>query len=327
MKKKVLKGFTLIELIVVMAIFMVVMAAAMALVQPVSKTMTLADVRETGAAQVNSITRYLQNELGSVEYIMPANYIPTDDGKAMVNKFVEEYYEGVLKAGASTTPGASDYGSGKVHVMTIDNVNGGKISEWIYDVTFKLNDGSSGYTYITGTPQYKEYAINKAYYQNTTYRIEIGDTTTNAMTNFLTGAQSNEYTFTITSFVTRGISNPQTYKFTSTATTPLVNIVERRKNSGSGSKCVKGKYYVVNETLDTTTPTPTMTRTIQDITDANISSKLADSTLTYSRQIGGLASVEPVLPQVDTDYTAHPTSGPNSQYTFVYSFGNEMKTS
>lgn len=327
MKRKIVKGFTLIELIVVLAIFMVVMVAAMSLMEPVSKKVMLADVREQGAAQVNSITKYLQNELGSVEYIMPANYIPADNGKGLVDKFVEEYYEGVLKAGASTTPGAGDYGSGKVHVMTIDNKADGKVSEWVYDVSFKLNDGSGGFTYITGTPEYTEYAVNKAYYDGTKYRIEIGDTTSNAMTNFLTGTQSNEYTFTITSFVTRGTSNPKTYMFSSTATTPLVNIVERRNSSGSGSKCVKGKYYVINETLDTTVTPNVMTRTIQDITDANISSKLADPTLTYSRKIGGLASVEPVLPQVDTDYTAHPTAGPDSQYTFVYSYGNEMKTS
>ncbi len=328
MKQKLIKGFTLIELIVVMAIFMVIMVAAMALMQPVSKMMTLSEVRESGSAQVNSISKYLQTQFGSVEYIMTANFIPTDNGEAFVNEFVEKYYEGVLKSGAGTTPTANDYGKGKVHVMTIDNTKGGLISEWVYDVSFHLHDGSG---YITGTPTYEEYAVNKAYYDNTTYRIELGlqkgsDATTVTMTDFMNSVNANNTSFSITAFMTRGVTNPQVYSFTTTATTPLVNIFERKKaDAGSGGTgCVKGKYYVVDEKMDTTTTPPTYSASIKDICAINLSSKSVDPTLAYSRMTGGLSTVEPVWPRPDN---TQPVNGPNSRYTFVYSFGSEMLTS
>ena len=98
MKRNKVKGFTLAELIVVMAIFSLVLAAAWSLMGPVGKMMSLADVRESGSANINAIAKYLQVELSSTEYIMPINYIPADEGKAAVNRFVERYYEGVLKS-------------------------------------------------------------------------------------------------------------------------------------------------------------------------------------------------------------------------------------
>ena len=57
---KRVKGFTLIELIVVLAIFSVIMFGAMSLMTPASKIMTNTENMENGSAAVSSISKYLE---------------------------------------------------------------------------------------------------------------------------------------------------------------------------------------------------------------------------------------------------------------------------
>lgn len=330
MKSNKLKGFTLIELIVVMAIFMVVMAAAMSLMEPVSKKVMLADVRESGAAQVNSISKYLQGELGSAEYLTVTNdYVLTvdpsgeitddSDIRNKVNNYVQRYYEGVLKKGSAIPPsGTLSYGTGKVHVIAIDNNQGGKISELIYDVKFDI-----GNNFITSSkPVFKEYAINKAYYTDTKYVINLGkngsqllDGSATDVATFVNSLSAADTTFTIEATITRGTANPKTYTFTTTATASMANIMERHG-------CVSGKYYVVNQDVDTNTHA--ITSSIVDITTSNLSSSSTDPSLTLSRKFGSLENVSSIncIP-----VTGQPTSGSTSKYLLIYSYGNEMKTS
>ena len=339
MKRNKVKGFTLAELIVVMAIFSLVLAAAWSLMGPVGKMMSLADVRESGSANINAIAKYLQVELSSTEYIMPINYIPADEGKAAVNRFVERYYEGVLKSGASTTPGAGDYGSGKVHVMMIDNVNHGKISEYVYDVSFQVK--SSTFTDCITNQEVIEYAVNKACYEDSDYVIYLGnlnDPTANInhLSGFLTSLNSSQTTFTIKSTVGRGQNR---YEFSTTASTPLLNIAQHRAEAaGSGSTgTVKNKYFVVSEAYtpkpDPNDP-PEYSAQIVDLYSPNVSCKAAavqagdTNSYTYSRsKYGSTSSIEPVFCDADFLDATKPVNTDTSCYCFVYSFGNEMKTS
>ena len=57
--KKNLKGFTLVELIVVMAVFGIIMLGAMRFLDPVSKMMKGASLQEANSAVVDNVKRYL----------------------------------------------------------------------------------------------------------------------------------------------------------------------------------------------------------------------------------------------------------------------------
>lgn len=313
MKQKVVKGFTLIELIVVMAIFMVVMVAAMSLMEPVTKKVMLADARESGSAQVNSIASYLQSELGSAEYLMVTNAIVRDgagqvskqSSELMVADYVERYYEGVLKKGADVDNPV--YGKGKVHVLTIDNTRGGEIVKQTYEVSFAPGAAVGNRT------EYNPHPINKAFYDNTSYVISLGGTMMNNqivdstnMTAFLNSVSASDTTFNIEATITRGTSNPKTYTFNTTATVPLVNIMER-------SGPVTGKYFVVKEP-------PAAPKVIVDL---GVDTGIQSSTDVTKRTLGSTAQMSSIYCKPDAN---HPTSGPNSQYAFVYSYGSEMLT-
>jgi prepilin-type N-terminal cleavage/methylation domain-containing protein len=355
-KRKTVKGFTLIELIVVMAIFGIVMAAAMSLMKPVSDMAILADVRDSGTAQVNSISSYLQTQLGAVEYLMVTNdatlsttvtYTDKDGNdhtipavaydsttgnpvepkmNDYVNAYVRRYYEGVLKKGSQVN-GTLTYGTGKVHALMVDNTNGGILTEWIYDVKFDLVNN-----YIVGDPAIKPYVVNKAYYQNTRYTIELGTTGGQLMANtvdnfaaatdmstFLNSLTATDTTFKITADVKKGTVSPKYYSFETTATAPLVNIMNR-------PGCVTGKYFVVSQSKNTTTNT--VDSAIVDISSHGVSyyddTDAVRKDFTLSRKAGGLETMSSIYCLPDT---SKPVSGEESVYIFVYSFGNEMLTS
>jgi len=324
MKKNKVKGFTLMELIVVMAIFMIVLVAAMSFLQPVQKMVIQADVRESGAAQVNSISNYLQTELGSAEYLMVTNNIIRDGAghvqdsfcRNMVADYVKRYYEGALKKGATTA--APVYGKGQVHVLTIDNTRGGEITKRVYEVSF-APDAPVG-TLVSNNAS----VINKAYYQDTNYIIELGgsmlaqdiENSTN-MTAFLNSITASDTTFNITAAIVKGTANPKVYEFTTTATIPLVNIMERPGP-------VTGKYYVIKESGDATATPSTYQAEIVDLgVDTGIVGKASDPTHTLSRNLGSTAVMSSIYCKPES---GHAVNGSSSQYTFVYSYGNEMLT-
>ncbi len=313
MKNTKVKGFTLIELIVVMAIFGIIMFGAMNLIRPVTKMMVQSDVYEGGNAAVTSISNYLEGELSTAEYLIASNTIPSDNGVALVEEFVKSYYEGVLKAGC--TADAPQYGKGKVHVMTIDNTQNGKISNYIYEVSFAL--GAPNVT-LRST---QEYAINKAYYDAYSFTIKAGlyedntfdPTQPDTYEQLIANLSTKETVFTIQASTERMNT---TYSFLSNATMSLVNIYNR---NGKG---VPGAYYVVNEEYDTTNAE--LTKKIVDITTPNLSKQGetysdnngADHPFTVSRQYGS------VLTGSKVQYVDGSTDG----YCFVYSYGAEMDT-
>jgi len=62
---KIKKGFTLIELIIVMAIFSILLLATMALTRPVSRMFSKTSLQEKTYSYANNIQEYLQ---GALEY-------------------------------------------------------------------------------------------------------------------------------------------------------------------------------------------------------------------------------------------------------------------
>lgn len=187
---KTVKGFTLTELIVVMAIFGVIMAAAMQMIQPVSKTLQLADAHENGNAVVSNISSYIKGQVSPAEFVTVHNEVPYDGSgninMSTVDGWVHDYatthYRGIVKGGTNANSPA--FADGTIHVLFIENNENGRISTVTYDnVVF----GSGTPPFSTGgappvftvpavsTANVPEIAVNKAYYDNYDIQIKFGN--------------------------------------------------------------------------------------------------------------------------------------------------------
>lgn len=254
--KNRLKGFTLIELIVVMAIFSIILAAAWSFLPIAMRVTNLADSRHDGDAAVNSISSYLKSELSSVEYLDVYNY--DEPPEAAAKKFAQKYYEGVLRM--DSTVDAPVYAEGQVHVMTIDNSSGGIISRYTYKTKDGVGFEPSG---VYGDMKLDfvskvDSAINLAYYDDSTYHIGLGAFGTDAAVDadangipdvfeaggdyedFAANTSASNTQFTIVGTQNR---NGTVNTFTSTVSLSLVNILAR------GGDAVD-YYYVVRYNKD-----------------------------------------------------------------------------
>lgn len=96
--KKVFRGFTLVELMIVMAVFSVLMAGALMLVDPVSKIMSSASVSEKTYSYVNTIQNYVE---GSVKYSENLNVYVSDaatdnDILAWAENYRKTYFKNIV---------------------------------------------------------------------------------------------------------------------------------------------------------------------------------------------------------------------------------------
>jgi prepilin-type N-terminal cleavage/methylation domain-containing protein len=129
---KIKKGFTLLELIIVMAIFSILMVGVMALIKPVSNMFKSASISEKTYSYANNVQQYLQTKLEYAEnvYVGTADKMGlTEDGAAndeklaeYVEKFRTDYFNEVVKSpdGGSTI----EYVNGKIHVVRLVNKDG-----------------------------------------------------------------------------------------------------------------------------------------------------------------------------------------------------------
>jgi prepilin-type cleavage/methylation N-terminal domain protein len=141
-KNKKLKGFTLIELIIVMAVFGILMVAVMSIMNPLSKIVKKASLQEANSAAVDNMKRYME---GSLRYsdcievfvgdLVDFSGNPVADEDAAVLRFVENHYTN------RTNPGTENPLTGKIRMLKIDNADGGRVTEYEWDFT-------AGYTYI-----------------------------------------------------------------------------------------------------------------------------------------------------------------------------------
>lgn len=330
MKNKV-KGFTLIELIIVMAIFSVIMFGAMSLMTPANKIMISTETSENGAAAVNSITKFLENELSTVEYLKVYGTVYDDSEiTTKAQEFKDLFYGNVLQAGSpiGNDPDGRHYGKGMVHAMTIDS-NTGQITKWDYEVTsFKRGTSIS-------SPIKTEWAVNKAYYDSYFFDILIGDYpspeafytgklnyenhTTDHIKNAFTNLNSYRTSFSVMATAKKKCKSCGQYAklkhgdnkcdkchaemdvsgraFVNVASMTLVNIYER---SLGGDSAATGRYFVVDDVT-----TPVVSSTVHD------------------RAEKGLTNYEDILSGVtytDVDAAGATTKG----YTLIYSYAFEQ---
>lgn len=314
--KKNVKGFTLIELIVVMAIFGIILASAMSLLPGVMKIMLYSDAQDSGSAGVSDISAYLENELSSVEYLDVYNTI--GDPGAEAQEFAKKYYEGVLKNGS--TVDSATYGKGTIHVLEIDNTNGGRIMHYDYDIaTF---DPTSMAVALRGTPASP---INEARYERTTYNIQLGTFdgvagSGTSSTPIIPEQQTYEKlskslsvdntTFTINCTMEKGsTTSPKLYSFSSTASLSLINIRARMLTTNTpGVKT----YFGIKE----------------NASGDKIIASITDNDPTTGSQKRSAGAVDCAYRLFYTAPPAAPASGttPPVSYTFVYSYAPEIKT-
>lgn len=138
--KKAVKAFTLVELVIVMAVFTILLAGAMALVDPVSKIMKKSSVSERTYSYLNTIQLYLEDSLKYSEdlWIYTAENIDEDHDDTVnnaellkiVNNYKTLYYGDTVKY--NKTSSDIDFIQGTIRVLRLENSNDGQISLYEY---------------------------------------------------------------------------------------------------------------------------------------------------------------------------------------------------
>lgn len=178
MKKTTVKGFTLIEMLIVLATFSVIMFGAMQLMQPSRMLYERSFKEEDVSAGEKILKNYLEDTLRFAQNVdvSSAAYDPDDDSalRADLTTFVRNHYNGYR-----TNTGA--LGSGVVNVMWINNRNHGMISTQSFTFTAPDIDPTGDIktdVTLTDNSDYTPSAVNLAIYNRYNYVISLGVTTT-----------------------------------------------------------------------------------------------------------------------------------------------------
>lgn len=186
---KKLKGFTLLELIIVIALFTIIMAAVMTLIDPVSKVMSKASIQEKNSSSVNVIKDYLEGSMKYSAFLTAYTGEFNDkvfngkkiaDEEDAVEDFVDTYFDSRIDSN-------KDLAKGKVRVIEIDNTDGGKIYESVYNFTAgdSYEDSSGDIVQInkpkvkleedaSGNPIHRTQAVNNNYYTDYSFYFDFG---------------------------------------------------------------------------------------------------------------------------------------------------------
>ena len=179
MKKMVKKGFTLTELIVVVAVFSIIMVAVMSLIDPVSNIYKSTALAERTYSNANSIQTYVQTQLEYAESMVVATSDNIGDGaggvtSAELQELVEEYgrthFNYIVTAkGKSGNESELDevcWTNGNIRVLRLVNSgeDRGQVMQSIYP--FRSNDDSNGgFNLVSPSTVTEEPMINPAFFQ------------------------------------------------------------------------------------------------------------------------------------------------------------------
>lgn len=130
MKNKVLKGFTLIELIIVLAIFSIILTLVMSFIDPATRLMKSTSVKEKTGAYVDNVSEYLQNSLRYAKFVHI--YEGKEPSIYQIRDIVSKNFNGAVTIkDNSGTPYPVE---GNVRVLKMDNTDG-QIYEKVYRFT------------------------------------------------------------------------------------------------------------------------------------------------------------------------------------------------
>ena len=188
MKKKILKGFTLIELIIVLAIFSVLMIAAMSLVDPVSRIFSHSQTYEQTYAYVDNIQNYLEDSLKFADNLwVYQGDLDADDLSIATYEMKESFYKDILntKNGTTTAPALNT-----IRVMTLLN----------HDTTF----GSVTY------PKGQIIIQDVTYKSDATARDSLKNTAPQLNDDFFGGKYAFDYSIGVSKLVKDSVANDGT---------------------------------------------------------------------------------------------------------------------
>ncbi|MDE6729336.1 MAG: prepilin-type N-terminal cleavage/methylation domain-containing protein [Oscillospiraceae bacterium] len=312
--KSRLKGFTLIELIVVMAIFGVILVAAMQLMLPATKVLVQTEHYENSQAVAKNIADYLESTLRPAEFLDA--YRGDRNIQAIAEDYAIQYYEGVLRSG-STIDGTIKYADGKIHVLHIDNSD--QVNTKLVNYTFDAKFDNGAVSVTLNNAETIDNAINKAYYDTYNLQIKVGefDETTwdvddeDSYDNFTNHISAKNTTFTIKCESNKEI-NGAVRTLYHTAFMTLENI------NGKDAKTLN--YYVIDEKQGADPAIdPNVLSIVQIGTDNMTARGSAAFTATMARDRGTLTG------RTRPEY-ATPSTAPIKDYYFVYSYGSEINT-
>ncbi|MBP1561132.1 MAG: type II secretion system protein [Oscillospiraceae bacterium] len=188
--KKILKGFTLVELIVVMAILVILMAAIMNMFKPIRETYVDATLYENQRTTQNGIIQYITE---SVRYATDIGlYTSGSGGASSVTDAVEKFTDKYLAANGVKTTDA-DYSTKRSNTLSLIKKNAEVIiidnSTGIYSYNGQnykgrlvrrkaVLNGSGEKTELTNSAENiatneARLALGAAYYGNSNYTITL----------------------------------------------------------------------------------------------------------------------------------------------------------
>lgn len=132
--KKRFKGFTLIELIIVMAIFSVIMFAAFQLMPPVGKQFTNTAQYEGARATLDNVKRYLDGTIRYADKVYVCR-----DSVSNIDTNVQTFYDNLYKDNLS-------YSVNNVYVLEFNNTNFGTTSSSLSLHTYPVVSGSINFS-------------------------------------------------------------------------------------------------------------------------------------------------------------------------------------
>ena len=169
--KTMRKGFTLLELMVVMAIMSVLLLAVMSMTTPVSRMFRRTNVSENVYAAGDNITNYLQRTLQYADnvWVFDGNEPEATNLSSTASAFKNTYYKHIVVGTGVADATSCKFVDGKVHILQLSNSDG-KIYK--YDYSFKAQND------VVTQDGAKTEALNPAYfnndYQDYNFRYAIG---------------------------------------------------------------------------------------------------------------------------------------------------------
>lgn len=120
------KGFTLVELIIVMAIMAILLVAVMSMTGPATKISKRAKLSDSTYSIANNVENYLQRTLEYVDnaWIFDSTDSRAGDIPATVREFKNAYYNHVCVGTTAGADGNTVYVKGNIYVMHLDNSTG-----------------------------------------------------------------------------------------------------------------------------------------------------------------------------------------------------------
>lgn len=177
MKKMIKKGFTLVELIIVMAVFSLLLVGVMSLIGPVSRMFANTSTAEKTYSYANNIQVYLQGKLeyaediyvatsDNINIVNPAAGVTDVDKLNLVNQFIKDHFQNTVVSRTGGVNSALPL-QGKIHMYRLVNQDdsegfkAGEITHRVYQ--FDSESDNASVILVDGHDEVSE--LNPAFFE------------------------------------------------------------------------------------------------------------------------------------------------------------------